>query len=44
MSDEYNCGETPMYDATTGDMTPTVGMTPTINGMMTPMSAYPMTP
>lgn len=43
MSDEY-CKDTPMMEDDTGSMTPTVGMTPTINGMMTPASQYPMTP
>jgi hypothetical protein len=43
MTDEYNeCEGTPMYDA--GSMTPTVGMTPSLNGMLTPGSYYPMTP
>jgi DNA-directed RNA polymerase II subunit RPB1 len=45
MSDEYKDGEgTPMQYDEGGMMTPTVGMTPTLNGMMTPGSFYPMTP
>lgn len=44
MTDELKDGETPMYDAQNGNMTPTVCMTPTLNGMMTPVSSYPMTP
>lgn len=45
MTDDYKEGEgTPMYDADSGAMTPTVGMTPSLNGMVTPASFYPMTP
>ena len=46
MSDDYKDGEgTPMYrhEESTA-MTPTVGMTPSLNGMVTPASLYPMTP
>lgn len=33
-----------MCDAVTGDMTPILEMTPNVHGMMTPQSAYPLTP
>lgn len=37
MSDEY-CHDTPMMDEDTASMTPTMGMTPNITGLMTPAS------
>ena len=43
MTDDFKGGDTPMYGSD-GSMTPTVGMTPSLNGALTPSSFYAMTP
>lgn len=43
LTDGNDCHETPMYEDDQS-MTPTVGMTPSVHGLMTPASNYPMTP
>jgi len=44
MTDDFAGNDTPMYDAETGNMTSSVGMTPSLNGIATPASCYRMTP
>lgn len=44
MTDDLNGVDTPIYGSEHGNITPTVGLTPSLHGLLTPASVYPITP